>query len=167
MKFPLEAYLDIETTGLSPFYNYITVIGIFICNDRCTKFVQLVGNNITKENLLRTLKEVNIIYTYNGSKFDLPFIEASLEINLTRYFRHHDLMLDCWQMNLYGGFKAVEEKLGITRRLKDVDGKEAVKLWWQYKNQHDQNALNILLEYNKEDVVNLKILREKLIEYHS
>ncbi|GAG56245.1 unnamed protein product, partial [marine sediment metagenome] len=26
-----DAYLDIETTGLSRFYDYITVVGIYLC----------------------------------------------------------------------------------------------------------------------------------------
>jgi hypothetical protein len=39
---------------------------------------------------------------------------------------------------------------------------EAVWLWWQYQNGGDQNTLALLLQYNKEDVVNLKVLREKL-----
>ncbi len=38
----------------------------------------------------------------------------------------------------------------------------AVRLWWRYVNDYDQAALRILLEYNKEDVLNLKTLRDKL-----
>ena len=42
-----EAYLDIETTGLSPEFNEITVIGIYLCNDDKTRFIQLVGHDVT------------------------------------------------------------------------------------------------------------------------
>jgi hypothetical protein len=38
----------------------------------------------------------------------------------------------------------------------------AVRLWWNYVNDKDEGALKTLLEYNREDVVNLKVLREKL-----
>jgi uncharacterized protein YprB with RNaseH-like and TPR domain len=38
----------------------------------------------------------------------------------------------------------------------------AVKLWWQYVNDDDERALSTLLEYNREDVVNLHELRLKL-----
>ena len=75
-------------------------------------------------------------------------------------FEHHDLMLDCWKNNLYGGFKAVERQLGIDRKLTEVNGYEAVKLWWRYVNDYDEDALATLLEYNKEDVVNLRTLRK-------
>lgn len=71
-------------------------------------------------------------------------------------------MYHCWRANLYGGLKCVERLLGIPRRLTGVDGYEAVRLWWRYVNDYDQEALGTLLEYNKEDVVNLKELKERL-----
>jgi len=71
-------------------------------------------------------------------------------------------MYDCWRCNLRGGFKAVEQQLGIPRKLKGVDGYDAVLLWQQYKNNGDHRALKQLLRYNQEDVVNLKALRERL-----
>ena len=157
-----EAYLDIETTGLSRYYDYITVIGIYLCNGRNSKLIQLIGKEATRDNLSRALEGVNIIYTYNGSRFDLPFIENSLEIDLEAEFVHHDLMYDCWQNNLYGGFKAVERRLGIHRETEGIDGYEAVQLWWRYLKGGSQNALALLLQYNGEDVMNLKALREKL-----
>ena len=112
---------------------------------------------------LETLEGVDILYTYNGSRFDLPFIHSRLGINLAKIFKHYDLMYDCWRCNLFGGFKSVEKKLGINRKLIELDGYEAVRLWWRYINYFDQNALKILLEYNKEDVINLKKLRDKLL----
>jgi hypothetical protein len=157
-----DAYLDIETTGLSSLYDEITVIGTYLVNGYDSKLVQLVGKEITRENLLKSLDGVHTIYTYNGSRFDLPFIHASLGIDLAELFHHHDLMYDCWRNNLYGGFKAVEQQLGIPRQLQGIGGFEAVLLWWEYQIEGDQNALATLLKYNEEDVVNLKVLRERL-----
>jgi len=159
----IEAYLDIETTGLSPWYSEITVVGIHFCDGDYTRFIQLVGEDITSDKILETLEGVNVLYTYNGSRFDLPFIYCRLGINLVKLFSHRDLMYDCWRSNLYGGFKAVERRLGIQRRLKDIGGYEAVRLWWRYVNDYDKDALSTLLEYNKEDVLNLKALKERLI----
>ena len=162
MQLLFDAYLDIETTGLCSFYDVITIIGVFLVGDGGTRLVQLVGDDVTRTNLLRTLRCVDTIYTYNGSRFDLPFISSRLRVNLREHFRHRDLMHDCWRNNLYGGFKAVERQLGIYRRLKGIGGAEAVVLWWRYKMQCDKKALELLLEYNKEDVVNLMILKGKL-----
>jgi len=157
-----DAYLDIETTGLSPRYCESTVIGIHIVSENDSRFIQLVGEDITADNILQALDGVGTFYTYNGSRFDLPFLYYHLGINLARIFSHCDLMHHCWRNNLYGGFKAVERQLGIERRLKEVDGFEAVKLWWRYVNDYDEQALATLLEYNKEDVLNLKTLKERL-----
>lgn len=158
----LEAYLDIETTGLSQIYADITVIGIYLTDGSYHKFINMFGEEVTRDNLLGALQGVGILYTYNGSRFDLPFINSSLDVDLTKEFKHRDLMLDCWRNNLYGGLKAVEIQLGINRQLKGVDGLEAVRLWWRYRNSNDQDALTRLLKYNQEDVVNLKTLKEIL-----
>jgi uncharacterized protein len=72
------------------------------------------------------------------------------------------LMFTCWKNNLKGGMKAVEQQLGIKRKLKDVDGYMAVQLYWDYVNNCNQATLETLLEYNKEDVVNLHVLRKIL-----
>ena len=160
---PVEAYLDIETTGLTPSSCDITVIGIHIWNNGSSRFIQLVGKDITERSILEALQGVSILYTYNGSRFDLPFIHSRLGINLAKVFTHIDLMYHCWRKNLYGGLKSVERQLGIERRLVGVDGYEAVRLWWRYVDSFDLNALDTLLEYNKEDVVNLRSLKERLI----
>ena len=157
-----EAYIDIETTGLSFWDSEITVVGIHRCNEVDTGFIQLVGKDITRQRILEALNDVKVIYTYNGSRFDLPFIHSRLGINLADKFTHRDLMYDCWRCNLYGGLKGVEKQLRIQRKLMDVNGYEAVKLWWKYIESFDLDALNTLLEYNKEDVLNLKVLKEKL-----
>jgi len=163
MPHHVEAYLDIETTGLSPWYDEITVVGIHICNGAYTSFVQLVGDDITAENILCVLEGVEIIHTYNGSRFDLPFINVKKGIDLGKLFRHCDLMHHCWQRKLYGGFKAVERMLGIERKLTEINGLDAVRLWWRYVNDYDEQALAVLLEYNREDVVNLKALKDRLL----
>jgi len=159
----IEAYLDIETTGLSPWDSEITVVGIHLCNGEDTRFIQLVCKDISAQSIHVALNDIEVLYTYNGSRFDLPFIYSRLGINLAQLFTHRDLMYDCWRCNLYGGFKAVEKQLGIDRKLTEVNGYEAVRLWWRYIDYFDLDALNLLLEYNKEDVVNLKTLKEKLL----
>jgi uncharacterized protein YprB with RNaseH-like and TPR domain len=120
-----------------------------------------VGDDISAESLLEVLMGVGVIYTYNGSRFDLPFIQSRLGVDLAEIFEHCDLMYDCWRNNLRGGFKAVERQLGIPRR-REMNGRDAVELWWRYVNNYDRRALAVLLDYNREDVINLKALRERL-----
>ena len=74
-KAKTRAYLDIETTGLSRRYYDITVVGVAVEKGGKLKLTQLVKPKITEAALLRILKGVDEIYTYNGSRFDLPFIK--------------------------------------------------------------------------------------------
>ncbi|MEE9201821.1 MAG: ribonuclease H-like domain-containing protein [Dehalococcoidia bacterium] len=147
----MEAYLDIETS----YDGDITVIGIY----RGTgELVQLVGEDVCAERLSQALDGVSTIYTYNGSRFDLPVIAHQLNVDLARQFDCHDLMYDCWDNGLYGGLKKVETQLGIPRETQGIGGRDAMQLW-QDCQQGNADALRTLLLYNSEDVVNLSILR--------
>ena len=155
-------YLDIETTGLSCRYCDLTVVGVAALREDRYRFGQLFGGRIDADSVLGLLEGVDEIYTYNGSRFDLPFIKARLGLDLRRQFAHTDLMYNCWRRDLKGGLKAVEVRLGIERCLTDMNGYLAVRLWWDYVNNDDTEALQKLLEYNREDVMNLHVLRERL-----
>jgi len=157
-----RAYIDIETTGLSRRFADLTVVGIALEKNGSCEVIQLLDEELSDEKLLSALRGVDELYSYNGSRFDLPFIRAKLGVDLNKCFRHTDLMYDCWRNKLKGGLKAVERKLGIHRNLKDVDGYVAVKLWYEYVNNHNRQALSTLLDYNREDIVNLHVLRQKL-----
>ncbi len=144
----MKAYLDIETS----FEGEITVIGIFIPPHR---LIQLIGEEVNWSNLWNALTGVSSLRTYNGSRFDLPVIKKALRLDLAKYFACRDLMYDCWQRNLFGGLKRVEEQLGIARETKGIDGIEAMRLWERYRFYKDEEALQLLLHYNREDVINL------------
>lgn len=156
------SYLDIETTGLSPLNGELTVIGVHLEDAGQNGFIQLVGDEITPSRLKNIIGNTQVIYTYNGSRFDLPFIREKLGVDLSECCQHRDLMYSCWERNLYGGLKSVERQLGIQRKLTDIDGWVAVQLWTDYVRYDDRESLLRLLAYNREDVLNLKVLRQKL-----
>ncbi len=153
----MKAYLDIETS----FDGSITVVGLH-AEDR--GMIQLVGGKISDFALWRALEGVKTICTYNGSRFDLPVIRRRLGLDLPKEFRSHDLMYDCWRHGLFGGLKRVEEQLGISRRSKGIDGFDAMRLWSRYENGGDVEALEVLLTYNRDDVLNLPVLEARLSE---
>ena len=163
----MDAYLDIETTGLSPQYHQITVVGISTGDGANHRLTQLVGRDVTADNISEMMQGVQALYTYNGRRFDLPFLRLRLGIDLEQSFYHRDLMYDCWSRSWYGGLKAVERRLGIRRNLPDMGGVDAVHLWHRYQATDDLDALSLLLEYNKEDVINLRALRAHLSRRHS
>lgn len=151
----MDAYLDIEIS----YRKEITICGIFREDEGV---IQLVYDKVTRENIIETLQGIKNIYTYNGKKFDIPVIAELVGLDLFKYYQIYDLMYDCRKYKLFGGLKKVEKLLGIPRKLEGMDGKYAMELWERYVTFGDKDAFNMLLEYNKEDVVNLKILKERL-----
>jgi len=148
------AFLDIETS----WEKTITIIGIYRSGGET---VQLIAPEISREALLRTLQDVERLYTYNGTVFDLPVIERWLGLNLAGLVPHRDLMYDCRKRQLKGGLKGVERTLGIHRDTEGVDGLQAMRLWAAYQLGNAE-ALELLLRYNKEDCVNLEALAQKI-----
>lgn len=176
------AYLDIETSyhGRLPFprlcddfkNHKITVIGILVIDGARDSFYQLVGEDISKDRLMKVLEGVERIVTYNGRSipdkvkrrvgFDFPVIGAQLGVVLDEMFTHTDLVPLCWKCGLYGGQKKVEETLGLVRELPDKDGAWADATWKKYAASGEARYLNELLAYNKEDVVMLRRIEEAL-----
>lgn len=172
------AYLDIETDYVGPFQqpdkrlfkdfpnHRLTVIGIRIVGDNEDRFVQLVGPDATRDNLMNALAGVARLVTYNGRSkpdklkasvgFDFPVIKAQLGVTLDELLPHDDLVPLCWQKNLYGGLKKVEIALGLKRKLPGRDGVWANQVWREYQRTRDQKLLDELLVYNKEDVFMLR-----------
>ena len=149
------AYLDIETM----YDGAISVIGIYRPDSGT---FQLVGAGVSDLNLYRALDGVHTIYTYNGGSFDLPVIRRHLLADLKRDFHHHDLMRDCWKHGLKGGLKKVELQIGIVRSTQGMSGWDAPRLWKRYETYGEQAALDLLLRYNRDDVVHLPQLRAYL-----
>ncbi len=158
----MDAYLDIETTGLSRYAHEITVIGVGVGAGSNLRVTQLYDDNISAASLRDLLRGVDKVFTFNGSRFDLPFIQYRLGVDIGGIVAHQDLMFDCWRSGLRGGYKAVERTLGIARQLPSMNGYKAVLLWQDYKARNDQNALETLLAYNREDVSNLPLLQAAL-----
>lgn len=154
----LTLYLDIETTGFSRTNDIITVIGIYTE----TQVIQLVnGINLNEENLSNIIKKAKRIVSFNGILFDIPFIQAKYPGIDFNKVEHKDLRPFCKAHNLTGGLKKIEIELGISRGSGVSDGKEAIVLWDKYKGGC-KKSLSKLLEYNKEDIINLSKIEQIL-----
>ena len=145
-------YLDVEAT----YQGELTIIGL---HHEALGTVQLVAPQLSGAALEAVLPPAICIYTFNGDRFDLRLIKEQLGVDLKHRYRSVDLMKTCQRARLYGGLKAVEERLGITRRHGGMSGKDAVALWYEYTKTGDETVLQRLLAYNREDVENLVALR--------
>ncbi len=149
-------FFDIETTGLSHHSDAVTTVSIHQGESTRT-FVNdddpVVGEMLTREAIEETINNAPLLVTFNGKRFDVPFLETALDIEIDR--PHVDLMYPCKQLGLSGGLKPIERELGIDRGEKDITGQDAVRLWREYE-RGDEDALTTLVSYNRDDTVNLK-----------
>jgi uncharacterized protein YprB with RNaseH-like and TPR domain len=149
------AYVDIETTGLSPKYDCMTVVGIYD-GSRARTYVR----GIDLDDIVDELAKYELLVTFNGARFDLPFIKHEYpEIEFNQL--HIDLMYPLRRIGYKGGLKNIEREIGITRSdaTTGISGFDAVRLWHRYE-RGDHDALELLLEYNREDIVNLETIIE-------
>jgi uncharacterized protein YprB with RNaseH-like and TPR domain len=149
------AFVDIETTGLSPDTADITMVGVLDFQGY-RAFVR--DENL--EDLRGALEEYDLMVTFNGAAFDLPFIEHKLG-RMFAQVAHIDLMFPLRRMGLKGGLKAIEKRLNVGRpsALSTLTGFDAVLMWRMWRNG-DKAARDTLVRYNAEDVLSLPKLAE-------
>jgi hypothetical protein len=101
------------------------------------------------------IRRYALVITYNGRRFDLPFIQAEMGPVLDG-IASLDIMYALWRLGYRGGLKVVEEWTGLARPsgLQGLSGYDAVLLWRLYQRGH-RGALETLVRYNAEDVAAL------------
>ena len=153
-----SVFLDIESTGLSPHYDQVTLVGWSVGS---TYTVLVDPSQIAQ--LEHDLQEHPIVVTFNGSLFDLPFLTKRFETDWSGLC-HVDLRYLAKRVGLTGGQKKIEQEIGLTREgsLSGITGAEAVSLWFDYK-EGDLNALRELVRYNHADIEGMKFLFEEVI----
>ncbi len=148
-------FLDIETTGLDLWDAEITTIATY---DGRTIKTYVQGRNLNE--FKKDINKYNLIITYNGKTFDIPYIESYFKIAMNQ--THIDLRYVLKSLGFSGGLKKCENALGLDRGdLDGVDGYFAVLLWKEFRRTGEEKILETLLAYNIEDVVNLESLMIK------
>ena len=158
--FPKIGYLDIETNG-GMTSDAITVIGLY---DGFETHAYVKGQNLAQ--FAYECQDYDGFVTFFGTGFDLPFLKRRFPI-LERVFAdrfHIDLCPLLKRLGHRGGLKRIEQELKIARipETEGLSGMDAVRLWRTYRRggRLAEDALHLLLAYNKEDVVNMKTLLE-------
>ncbi|UCG11505.1 MAG: ribonuclease H-like domain-containing protein [Deltaproteobacteria bacterium] len=148
-------FLDIETTGMLGDDHEITVIGLY---DGEEMYQFISGQSL--QDFEDAIGPYDLLVTFNGSRFDLPFITSSFP-NFRFDQAHIDLRHVVRRLGCRGGLKSIEPLFGIYRSpdIQEMSGYEAVILWHEYL-RGDSDALTKLLLYNEADVVNLKTIME-------
>ncbi|QJT10435.1 ribonuclease H-like domain-containing protein [Oceanidesulfovibrio marinus] len=154
------AYVDIETTGTGCGMDHITTIALYDGREVKT---YVHGRNL--EDFVDDIAAYDLLVTFNGKCFDVPFIER--EFNCTLDQAHIDLRFVLKAAGIGGGLKKVEHQLGLSRGdLDGVDGYWAVLLWKEFEATRDETVLETLIAYNVEDVIALELLAATAFNLH-
>ena len=157
-------YLDIETTGMSAREGQVTVVGLYR-NGHMTSLVH--GETLTEDRLHSALEQTDLLVTFFGSGFDIPYLQAKFpRLNFKK--PHFDLCFAARRLGLKGGLKHIEREVEIEREtdVAGLDGWEAVRLWNRWL-AGDEAARDLLLRYNAADTQNLEPLAALLYDQMS
>ncbi|NLJ78124.1 MAG: ribonuclease H-like domain-containing protein [Tissierellia bacterium] len=160
-------FLDIETTGLSPKYNQIYLIGLMYPDkeNQSWHLNQIFAHNLKDEGkvlqaLNNHIDQFDLIITYNGSSFDLPFIhrrsvEYSIDsgildietFDIYRRISEQKPYLDFENLRL----KTIEKQLGIHRG-DQYSGRDCIDFYYRYMHGGDEGLRDRILKHNYDDL---------------
>lgn len=172
--------LDIETTGLDPSKNKFILGGLF---DLQTKTMhQFFAENRSEEAdtlaaFYELISEFDMVITYNGRHFDMPFIARRMKAHGIGADKNHaDGPVDTaallpYNLDLYlvvNGHspikkfvpnlkqKTVENYMGLWQSREDeISGAESVELYNRYENTGKPELEEKILLHNSDDVLQL------------
>jgi len=174
-----DLLFDIETTGLSKDRNKIILIGCGFIDDGFLNILQFLAENESEEeeilrNFYKATEEFDRLITYNGDRFDIPFMKArtsALSINAdSNSFSSFDIYKKIKKYKILLGLPSMKQKnietfLGITRS-DEIDGARSVKLYKAYEKNNDADLENIILLHNHDDIKGLLDILP-ILEYRS
>ena len=164
--------VDIETTGLSAERDAVVLIGLMLPKGDTFVARQYLAEDVQEEQeVLKTFLDdvahADAVVTYNGARFDIPFIKHRMEVlGLDSKRFQHVYNLDLYPMlrkfsdipkfvaNLKQ--KTVEAFAGLwSNREDEIDGGESVKLYFHYAATGDEEAEAKILLHNRDDIMQL------------
>ncbi len=162
------AVFDIETTGLNPSYSKVILIGLLYFEDTDIVIEQYFcdASKYEKELLESFIDRFNyfdLYITFNGSSFDIPFLNKRLKKNSIEYEIDSYLNIDLCKVARQNKktlglknckLKTVEDFLGIYRD-DTISGAESVELYKKYEASQDQDIKDKILLHNFEDILHL------------
>ncbi len=171
-------FFDIETTGLSPDRCRLILAGLAYYEGDSLTAKQIFADDPSEEPevitaILSELKDFDMIVTYNGKRFDIPFllkraqknrihINEALPYNLDLYPAVRSFSpLKAMLPNLKQ--KTVESFTGLWEtRTDEISGAESVELYYYYAGTKDEKIRDVILLHNRDDITQLSKLLKVL-----
>jgi len=174
------AILDIETLGLSQ--RPIILLGIGLPQGKKLRVLQFLVGDPGQEpaallEFLEAARERKALISFNGKRFDLPYIEGRLKFygmtgNLEAWKNSHFDMLhfsrQAWQKELPNCKLATIEqrKLSLDREI-DIPGSMVPDFYREYQDTGNPGPLVPIVEHNRQDIASLatifKVVGEDLL----
>lgn len=166
-------FLDIETTGLSP-NTYLFLCGLMYFENGDFVVEQVFARDYSEEAGLlgyvrETLDRFETVVTYNGVKFDLPFIKTRMAVNRVPVFKPFtsvDLLYTA--RRVYTGklpnckLGTVEGHLRGFERTGDIPGKHIPAAYHDYVHSGDGRAMKNVLYHNRMDLFTMAVFINRL-----
>lgn len=167
-------FFDIETTGLSPERCKVILAGLAIPDTNAIRTIQILADDPSEEPqvlraLLDELDKLDMVITFNGKMFDMPFVEKRCAKAMVHMNRPLPYNLDMYQAikghsplrrmlpNLKQ--KTVEDFLGLWEHREDeISGADSVELYYIYAGEKDERLRDVILLHNHDDIVQLSKL---------
>lgn len=160
-------FLDIETTGLNRKHEPIYLIGLIYFHEKDNNWclTQLFANHLDKERALleklnNFISRFDLIITYNGDSFDLPFIKyrskkhniKSQILNINSFDIYRKIKDNKSYLHLKNlKLKTIEESLGIYRE-DEYSGKDCIDFYYQYMKTGKEFLKQRILKHNYDDL---------------
>ena len=159
-------FLDIETTGFSPEYNPVYLIGACHAQEGSLFFLQWFAESQAEEaGILAAAAEYLLsfpeVVTFNGNTFDLPYLQKRAALhhmeNAFIFPKRLDLLQTVRPLKQLLGLpdcrqKTIEAFLGLCRE-DTASGGELIPIYHRYALAPSEDLERLLLLHNEEDVL--------------
>jgi len=168
-------YLDIESGGLNANFDYMLTWVIKTKGKdeyRCGVIDQkdILAFNFDKqilEKLIESLTEYDVIYTYYGTGFDIPFIRSRAMMQKMKFLTFGAMQHKDLYFVVRSKMKLHKSSLDSACAALGIKGKNHIKgNFWMRAKVGDKEALAYVLDHNKKDCQILEKLHEKLQYYY-
>lgn len=163
-----SGFFDIETTGFSPNYAFVYLIGMAVRTKDTIHIHQFLAETRQEEkNVLAAFYKqsapVHTLITFNGTRFDIPFLQSRETLHSIQGNWDSQQITDLYKLTakLSRLFqlpdkkqKSIEKFLGIDRE-DQFTGGELIQIYDQYEKTKNPHAETLLLLHNYEDVLGM------------
>ncbi len=166
---PVSGYLDIETTGLDARRHGVIAVGLFHAPNATPVVDQVFAEEPGEERALvawtvEMVSSLERVVTYNGTRFDLPFLSARAARWRITWppVVHEDLLMDArrWLRGRAcsdGRLQTVLAHLNVPRH-DGTTGAAVPILYRRWLREGEATVRDAVLNHNREDVVALPAL---------